>query len=390
MSGWENPTDGGPRRRVLPAVVVVSLVAAALLALVATLRARTPSDELEITREVEPRPDPTTAAPWAPPAPGTWRRLPPAPLESRIDYTVAWTGSEMIVWGGFDALNRPRHNGAAFDPVLGTWRLLPTSAVTDAAADAVVAGTDVVFVSSTGTWRYDPASGRWQTGPALQVPDGHTVGDHIVAAGWIVLAVTEPHFRDAPSGLFALRPGSAEWQRLADVPVTMTTGHTALASGSQILVFGPPVGDQPAAIMLDMDETPPRWRRFPAPPGLDQQELTALSGIAAGDRIMLWGARADAPTGYAAIWEDGRWRSVDPGPLRPGRAIDVMWTGGRMLLWDRLNNAGALFDPRTERWTGVPPPPVVGMDLAREAVWTGYGLLVWGALGSGGAIYTPV
>jgi hypothetical protein len=66
-----------------------------------------------------------------------------------------------------------------------------------------------------------------------------------------------------------------------------------------------------------------------------------------------------------------------------------MWTGGRMLVWDRSNNVGALLDPRTDRWARVPRPPVVGLDLAREAVWTGSGLLVWGALGTGGAIYTP-
>jgi hypothetical protein len=388
MSGWEDPSDGRSRRPAPAILVAVVLLVAVLLTVLATARSGEPRAELEITREIRPV-EPTTASPWRPPTPGSWRRLPPAPLESRINYTVAWTGSEMIVWGGFDALNRPRRNGAAFDPARGTWRPLPPADGADASATAVVAGTDVVFVSSGGTWRFDPAGGRWRSGPPLMVPDGHTVGDHIVAAGWVVLAVTEPHFRDAPSGLFALRPGTTNWRRLADVPVTMTTGHAVVTAGTRILVFGPPVGDQPAAVMLDLDVTPARWQRFPAPPGLDRQDLITLTGVAAGDRIMLWGARVDAQTGYAAIWEDGRWRLVDPGPLRPSRSLDIMWTGGRMLLWDRLNNIGSLFDPRTDRWTRVPRPPVVGMDLAREAVWTGSGLLVWGALGTGGAIYTP-
>jgi hypothetical protein len=385
MNDWERPGAGSWGRS-----VVLIVAAAVVLAVVARARPDAPTGRLEITQDtVPPVVAPSPASPWALPPPGTWRRLPPAPLASRVNYTMAWTGSEVIVWGGFDALNRPRLNGAAFDPVRGTWRSLPSTAARDASAIAVTAGSDVVFVSSRDTRRFNPTSRRWAAGPTLPVPAGHSIGDHIVAAGWVVVAVTEPYDRDRPSAVFALRTGAPRWERLPDIPVTMTAGHTVLAAGSRIMIFGPPVDDQPAAVTLDVDVVPATWRHFPPPPGLDGEHLITLAGIAPGNRIMLWGARADAPTGYAAIWEGGRWRLADPGPLRPSRVVSVMWTGGRMLVWDRFNNVGALLDPRTDRWTGVPQPPTAGTNLVREAVWAGSGLLVWGALGAGGAIYTP-
>jgi hypothetical protein len=36
---------------------------------------------------------------------GTWRALPPAPLEARRGHRAVWTGSEMIVWGGWARRN---------------------------------------------------------------------------------------------------------------------------------------------------------------------------------------------------------------------------------------------------------------------------------------------
>jgi hypothetical protein len=385
MSGWERPTAGTWGRA---AALIVA--AAVVLAVVARARPDAPTGRLEITQDVVPPViAPSPARPWALPPAGTWQRLPPAPLASRVNYTMAWTGSEVIVWGGFDTFNRPRLNGAAFDPVRGTWQSLPFTAALDASASAVVAGSDVVFVSSRDTRRFNPTSRRWATGPTLPVPDGHTIGDHIVAVGWVVVAVTEPYDRDRRSAIFALRTGAPQWERLPDIPVTMTSGHAVLAAGSRIMIVGPPVGGQPAAVTLDVNVIPGAWQVFPPPPGLDREHLVTLAGIAPGNRIMLWGVRADAPTGYAAIWDGGRWRTADPGPLRPSRVVSVMWTGGRMLVWDRFNNLGALFDPRTDRWTRVPQPPTAGTNLVREAVWAGSGLLVWGALGTGGAIYTP-
>lgn len=401
MNEWERPAE---RRRTQGVVALVAAIVVAAAG-VMLLRSPTPTGELEISQELVPPVVETEPTAWASPEPGTWRRVPPAPLTSRVNYTMAWTGREMVVWGGFDAVNRPLVDGAAFDPASGMWRTLPFTAARDAAAAGVVAGTDVVFVSGADTRRYDPIANRWRGAPLLPVPARHTLGNHVLAAGRSVIAVTEPFDRTQPAAMFVLRPGADWWERLPDVPVTLTRAHAVLTAGDDVLIMGSPVDDQPAAVAIRIETVPPTrrgiaappqsgvapgtWRHIEAPPQLDQQDLIALTGAARGDDLMVFGVRNDRREGYAAVRQDGAWRLVDPGPLRPANAVIVLAAGERLVVWDRLTNTGALFDPAIDRWQDVPRPPITGLDLARDAVWTGSELLAWGALGTGGALYTP-
>ncbi len=44
-----------------------------------------------------------------------WSRLPSAPIPSRSEYLAVWTGTEMIVWGGYNG-DTNYGDGAAYDP----------------------------------------------------------------------------------------------------------------------------------------------------------------------------------------------------------------------------------------------------------------------------------
>jgi hypothetical protein len=54
-----------------------------------------------------------------------WSDLPPSPLEGRLSETTVWTGSEMIVWGGFNRNQDRLGDGARYNPATKTWTLLP-------------------------------------------------------------------------------------------------------------------------------------------------------------------------------------------------------------------------------------------------------------------------
>jgi hypothetical protein len=49
------------------------------------------------------------------PATGTWRALPPSPLEARGEHAVVWTGSEMLVFGGHTLPNSSNPEGLVND-----------------------------------------------------------------------------------------------------------------------------------------------------------------------------------------------------------------------------------------------------------------------------------
>ncbi len=99
-----------------------------------------------------------------------WRRLPPSPLRGRADHIAAWTGREMVLWGG-SALGfggQVFGDGAAFDPVSDRWRSLPRgaptprfghSAVWTGAQVLVWGGVNRTFTDDGGA--YDPRRDRW-------------------------------------------------------------------------------------------------------------------------------------------------------------------------------------------------------------------------------------
>ena len=369
----------------IAAIVIVIVLAA--VATAGALRERGDAGgEFEVVdADVEPS---GSATPWPAPRPGTWRRLPPAPLSSRVDFTMLWTDDRAFVWGGFDALGRPRFDGATFDPRRGVWRPLPPVAARDASATAVLAGSDVVLVSASDTHRYHVAQRRWRPGPVVPLPPGHGLDDRVMAYGDTVVVVTEPWDRSARAAVFSLGADADAWMRLPDVPVALSRVHVILRTGSQLLVIGPASDGGDTALALDLADTPGTWYAVRAPSLPDA--LVSLAGASTDRRIVLWGTRRGTGAGavaFAAIRDRGGWRRIATAPLRPARTVSVLWAGDQVVVWNRADGVGASLDPALDRWTSIPPAPAVGHEVARRAVWTGDGLLTWGALGTGGALY---
>jgi hypothetical protein len=73
---------------------------------------------LAMAGQVAHNTSPPSAMSWDP-ATDTWAELPPPPLAHRLDAAVAWTGTELLVWGGASATGSggPSHaDGAVFHP----------------------------------------------------------------------------------------------------------------------------------------------------------------------------------------------------------------------------------------------------------------------------------
>ncbi len=100
----------------------------------------------------------------------TWTELPAAPITGRQSHAAAWTGEELVVWGGTDWGSVGESDaGAAYDPASDSWRLLASydseALVLPPAAEvrtpAVWTGTEMV-VPSRPTLVFDPAADRWR------------------------------------------------------------------------------------------------------------------------------------------------------------------------------------------------------------------------------------
>jgi hypothetical protein len=92
-----------------------------------------------------------------------WRATAATALPGRSRPAVAWTGQEVLVWGG-DVEGRSFGDGAAYNPARDTWRALPPAPI-PARAPAAWAWTGRELLAWDYELRasaYDPAGDRWR------------------------------------------------------------------------------------------------------------------------------------------------------------------------------------------------------------------------------------
>lgn len=325
---------------------------------------------------------------WQPLRRGRWRELPRAPLTPRVAHDMEWTGSRVLVWGGFDVAGRPLAGGGLFDPATGTWESVDGVDTRESPGYAAPFGDDVVVVSTAGTQRYDPSADSWQVEARLPPLKGYTLTDQVVAFNEGVAAVLRPTANsDGPPAVFTLHPDDVEWRRLPDPAVQFAKGDVLLGAEKRLLVFTRARDGEPAAgLSIDVTSGDARWQQIEIPPGMQTRPLDRLFGAHVGARIVLVGIGARGTAGYAAVHDAQRWRRLDPPPLRPSSLADALTVGDDVVLWDRLTGTGALLDLEAAQWTRLPPAPI-GDGAPRPAVSTGSTIVTWGHFVAKGAIY---
>ncbi|MFK3985202.1 hypothetical protein ACI2K4_33115 [Micromonospora sp. NPDC050397] len=192
------------------------------------------------------------------PSTGTWQRLPDDPLGPSFDRTVAWSGAELVLFGRELV---PDPNGekpaiaraAVLDPG-AVWRRLPDSTILSAGpwlldegrlVNPTLGGADGGRVDNWGaTYPFggilDVAGGRWSALPAP--PGGVTVSAgargrsnalYLDVDGWLLDTTTQ------------------RWVRVPDAPDPEPTGHTLVAAGTEMLLFGGGRHDRPGGTLLN-------------------------------------------------------------------------------------------------------------------------------------------
>jgi hypothetical protein len=272
------------------------------------------------------------------PSTNTWKLLPDAPIESRNDATLIWTGRQMIAFAGQDAGGNAVPNGAVYDPESGSWNALPTFPRPHPA----VPGLSLVPLGATAVW----------------------TGDELLA--WVSYDVRLSSTRSSVATMGAvLHPGSATWDLLTKSSSNLsndalnTVWSTAVWTGSEVLLFG-------------------SVRCF---------ETCNVSWPSAG-------------TVYAFHPDSNMWTkmTVPTDPIGPvistGRAIVIFNSGellrhaqtGTLIPHAPLNlyvpRFGLAFDIATAKWLRLPvPSPSPGGD----EVWTGRQFLFWWSGGTDSA-----
>jgi hypothetical protein len=167
--------------------------------------------------------------------------------DGRHSHTAVWTGSEMIVWGGFGLFIGILNTGGRYNPATDSWVATSTGNAPDARLrhTAVWTGSNMIVWGgdnnggnlNTGG-RYDPANDSWVATSTANAPDarqGHTAiwtGNNMIVWGGGTF-----------NGVFNT---GGKYNPITDSWIDTSTtnapdargGHTAIWTGSNMIVWG--------------------------------------------------------------------------------------------------------------------------------------------------------
>jgi N-acetylneuraminic acid mutarotase len=267
--------------------------------------------------------------------------------DARRWHTAVWTGSEMIVWGGFDG-SSALNTGGRYNPSTDNWT---ATSITSAPSDrevhtALWTGSEMIVWGGANDPSYFNTGGRYDPG----------------TDNWTATSTT-----DAPSG-----------REL----------HTAVWSGSEMIVWG---GFDTSITNVN---TGGRYN-----PNTDSWTATSTTNaptgrsdhtaVWSGSEMIVWGGQDSNPTYFntGGRYNPGTdsWTAISITNAPSVRANHTaVWSGSEMIVWGGQAcgncslNTGGRYDPGTDNWTATSTTDAPSRRETHAAVWSGSEMIVWG------------
>lgn len=324
---------------------------------------------------------------------GTWASISSIDAPSpRSHHTAVWTGTEMIVWGGYTGPNTVTSTGARYNPVTDTWQTMSLANAPSPRADhvAVWTGTEmIVWGGINGRdsgGRYDPATDTWSpisNQNALSVEAGHravwTGTDMLVWGGYTTGSFGIQYYREGAK----YNPDKDQWTLLSTVNSPGELGrHSMVWTGSKAIVLGGQefwsIGGNFQSVST-YDPFTDSWSTSPLPAGISAR--LNHESIWTGSEMISWG-------GYVVDYQhpgvvhsptSSTWDAVTNACAPPSTmGHTLVWTGSRAIAWGGRVGGGAMYDPVAKSWAAINKANEPASRINHTAVWTGSEMIVWG------------
>lgn len=284
--------------------------------------------------------------------------------EGRYGHTAIWTGSQMLVWGGYFHLDNFLNDGHLYNPVTDTWT--PISMI-----DAPIGR-----LRHTAIW----------TGQEMIVWGGESGGGGVTTN---------------TGGRYNLATDS--W-----IPISLVNApspremHSAIWTGQEMIVWGGCSSVTCSQVFNDggkYDPTTDTWTPIPSVSGITARHFHLA--FWAGDKMLVWGGAND-PQGMLFDPTTNTWTLIStvnaPTPTYQGAGV---WTGDSMIVWGGCAtvsctsyvNSGGIYDPNADTWTLITTTNAPTSRRSHSAVWTGQYMIIWGGCGdecyNTGGLYNP-
>jgi hypothetical protein len=304
-------------------------------------------------------------------------RLIGGPLNARMGPSGVWTGSEVIIWGGYhtsggiaEPVSEYPASGAAYTLYGDEWRRIAKATIPGRYRH--IAGWTgremIVWGGYTENWRqgtppvgaaYNPTTDRWRTIAQAPLRWGQTRTSVITDSEWVVAVTTKREMV-----LAGYDPRADSWRLLPPLPVGPRDDIRLLWAGNSLLFLE---GDGMFRLAADTGS----WVRSNARPVGTQVVWTGL------ELISLAGHSAGALARYDPAADE--WRDIE-GPIIDG--AQLIWTGTHALLIAYLDAPSYLYNPATEIWLELAWPQRLHIR-DHASVWADDQLVEWGGWSGG-------
>lgn len=379
------------RRRATYALVAAGVLAATAISVVNVVNGD--EDTRGVVAAVDDDADDAPVSSVAPPLEqptaealrSAWKELPSGPLGERLEFASAWTGSELIVWGGWNGPGggdeRFLADGAAYQPSSRTWRALPSAPGGGrAAAAAVWTGEEVVILGGrdSGGVRsdglaYDPRADTWRT--VRSGPLGSSLPGDAVWTGSEIVLVTAGRTDDGPEPgrVLAFDPASGVWDQRSEPPVAFNRADLVESDGHLFIITGEldALNAGFGVRVSEWDEQGSRWVELPPPTNIAPQ---AFAAERAAESLVIVDYQL---AGAISAVNNVRWSELAPAPLDGSNCSpDLVALPGSVLLWQC--GQAAIVDVQG-RWINVTrPEPRALTPSDTTVVGDGPRILVYG------------
>lgn len=325
------------------------------------------------------------------------------PNPARYAHIAVWTGTKMLVWGGYEsAVGHEINTGGLYDPTTNTWDPTSTTGAPTARAYAsgVWTGTQLIVWGGETFGRatvetafntggiYDPATNTWKAISTTGAPSaraGHVAvwtGTKMIVYGGLVESSPVVYRNDG--GIYD--PVTNTWTAISATGAPTNMGGlniTAAWTGTKMIVFGMDSGGTETGALYDpaantwtaMNKTGMPSRRVDPGFAWTGTKLVVVGGYYNPNYINDGAVYDPATNTWEAVSTNGfpTNRFIFSGTSDGKRAF---FFGGQQATADA--NSGGIYDLETKTWTAIPAIPASTGFSAHSAVWTGSAMIILG------------
>jgi len=312
--------------------------------------------------------------------------------DGREFHTAVWTGSEMIVWGGYNgsALN----TGGRYNPSTDSWTGTSTTNAPSARSNhtSVWTGSEMIIWGggdgptyfNTGG-RYNPATDSWMPTSTTNAPearDAHTAvwtGSEMIIWGGFFFNT---------GGRY--NPNTDSWTAtsVTNAP-TARYAHTAVWTGGEMIVWGGYDGSNDVNTGGRYNPSTDSWTATSISNAPMRRELH--TAVWTDNEMIVWGGylvgQGSLNTGGTYDPNTDTWTTTNTTNAPSARYYHTaVWTGSETIIWGGTAglsylNTGGRYNPGTDSWTATRTINAPAGRYAHTAEWMSTEMIIWGGVG---------